>query len=101
MRHHLDVYSSARNYDPSRAGVAPDLTVRQGPIEPVLARVGPLLTKPIPLSPEEFGWLMDFVRQGLPDTRAEPQRLRQLVHANVPSGRRTLTFEFQDHPDTT
>jgi cytochrome c peroxidase len=100
VRHHLDVYSSARNYDPVRAGVAPDLAVRQGPIEPVLARVDPLLKNPISLGPDEFDWLMDFVRQGLLDKRAEPQHLRQLVPASVPSGRRTLTFEFQDDPDT-
>lgn len=99
VRHHLDVYSSARNYDPVVAGVAADLAARQGPIEPVLARVDPLLTSPISLDEHEFRSLVDFVRHGLLDQGAEPQHLRQLVPASVPSGRSTLTFEFQDHPD--
>ena len=36
IRHHLDVYDSARNYSASRAGVDRDLRLRIGPIEPVL-----------------------------------------------------------------
>src|SRR5438270_8148988 len=47
IRHHLDVFSSARGYDPVEAGVDEDLTLRLGPIEPVLARIDPLLSTPI------------------------------------------------------
>ena len=46
IRHHLDVFSSARNYDPMSAGVDKDLTYRLGPIEPVLQRVDPLRAQP-------------------------------------------------------
>src|SRR3989454_415348 len=43
VRHHLDVFTSARNYSPAAVGVDPDLTAPMGPIEPVLARVDPIL----------------------------------------------------------
>src|SRR6266516_3344375 len=43
IRHHLDVFSSARNYDPLNAGVAADLMVFRGPMDPVLERLDPLL----------------------------------------------------------
>ncbi|HEY5914558.1 MAG TPA: cytochrome c peroxidase [Verrucomicrobiae bacterium] len=95
VRHHLDVFASARNYDPVQAGVAPDLTGPRGPIEPVLARLDPLLAAPIHLSGEEFNHLVDFVRAGLLDQRADPERLRKLVPDKVPSGRPTLTFQFE------
>src|SRR5215469_12509273 len=49
--HHLHVLESARNYDPIRAGVTKDLTLRLGPIEPVLARLDPLLLNPPRLRP--------------------------------------------------
>jgi cytochrome c peroxidase len=65
IRHHLDVFSSARNYDPVAAGIDEDLTYRVGPIEPVLQRVDPLLAEPITLSADEFAHLVAFIRDGL------------------------------------
>jgi cytochrome c peroxidase len=94
VRHHLDVFTSARSYDPVRAGVAQDLTLLRGPIEPVLARVDPLVATPTGLSADEFDWLVDFVREGLLDGSADPEYLRMLVPETVPSGRPTLHFEF-------
>jgi cytochrome c peroxidase len=94
VRHHLDVFTSARNYNAVRAGVAPDLAVRLGPIEPVLARVDPLLAKPMLLSDDEFASLVDFVRDGLLDKKAGQEHMRRLVPDSVPSGRPTLDFEF-------
>src|SRR5262245_50161153 len=41
ISHHLNVFESARNYKAVVAGVDRDLTLRLGPIEPVLARVDP------------------------------------------------------------
>ena len=99
IRHHLDVFSSARNYDPLNAGVAPDLTLLRGPIEPVLARIDPLLATPLSLTDDEFRWLVDFVRAGLLDKRAKPQHFRKLVPEAVPSGRLILVFQFEDRPD--
>jgi cytochrome c peroxidase len=96
VRHHLDVFQSARNYDPARQHLAPDLLNTRGPIEPVLARVDPILQTPIHLSDDQFEWLVDFVRNGLLDPRAKPQNLRGLVPRSVPSGRPVLIFEFPD-----
>ena len=64
------------------------------------ARVDPLLATPISLSEEEFNSLVDFVRRGLLDKRAQPERLRNLVPRSVPSDRATLQFQFDDRPDT-
>jgi len=100
VRHHLDVFTSARNYDPAGAGVAPDLALLRGPVEPVLARIDPLLATPISLNDDEFRWLVDFVRAGLLDKRAEPEHFRKLVPRTVPSGLPVLEFQFDDRPDT-
>ena len=93
VRHHLDVFTSARNYNPGAAGVAPDLMAPMGPIEPVLARVDPILAAPINLTDEEFSQLVDFVRNGLLDQRAKPENLRKLIPRSVPSGFPVLGFE--------
>jgi cytochrome c peroxidase len=94
IRHHLDVRTSARNYDPAAAGVAPDLRGPMASIGPVLARIDPLVAQPTPLTDDEFNWLVDFVRNGLLDNGATPQQLRNVVPKTVPSGRPVLTFEF-------
>jgi cytochrome c peroxidase len=93
IRHHLDVFTSARNYSAPSAGVDPDLTAPMGPIEPVLERVDSILHTPIILTDEEFNQLVDFVRNGLLDRRAEPENLRKLIPRSVPSGFPVLTFQ--------
>lgn len=99
VRHHLDVFASARRYDAVRAGVAPDLALQPGPIEPVLARIDPLLATPTSLTKDEFSWLVDFVRAGLLDKRARPEHFRKLVPKVVPSGQPTLLFQFEHRHD--
>jgi cytochrome c peroxidase len=91
LRFHLDAIASARNYNPAQAGVDPDL--RLGPIEPVLQLIDQLLRRPVRLTNVEFQWLLDFVRDGLHDPRATPQRLRQLIPDSLPSGRPLHIFE--------
>jgi cytochrome c peroxidase len=91
--HHLNVFESARSYDPRRAGVDKDLTLRLGPIEPVLARVDPLLLNPPHLAPDEFENLVTFVRTGLLDERAGRRNLCSLIPATLPSGMQPLNFE--------
>ena len=91
IQHHLDVFTSARNYNPS--GIARDLTAPMGPIEPVLARVDPILATPIRLTSDEFLQLVDFVRFGLLDKRAKPEKLNKLIPKSVPSGFPVLTFQ--------
>jgi len=93
VRHHLNVFTSARNYTQSGAGLDPDLTAPMGPIEPVLARVDPILATPINLTDDQFNELMDFVRNGLLDQRAKPENLRKLIPRSVPSGFPVLRFE--------
>ena len=93
IRHHLDVFESARNYDPKKAHVDDDLQVRMGPIEPVLARLDPLLRAPIRLSGGEFEALVAFVRDALLDERATRPYLCPLIPASVPSGYPLMVFE--------
>ena len=93
IRHHLNVFASARGYDPARAGVDEDLTHRLGPIEPVLARIDPLLATPIDLTQQEFKDLVAFVETGLLDVRARPRNLCMLVPRSVPSGMSLIDFE--------
>lgn len=94
VRHHLNVVDSALAYTPASQNLAADLSGPQGPIDPVLARIDPLLATPITLSDTEFVQLMAFVRNGLLDPRAQPVRLRRLVPRAVPSGNPVLVFEF-------
>jgi len=93
IRHHLDVFRSAREYDAVRAGVDRDLTYRLGPIEPVLARVDPVLQTPIDLTPAELENLVAFVRDALLDDRARRGNLCGLVPTAVPSGSVPMVFE--------
>ncbi|MFN8475305.1 MAG: cytochrome c peroxidase [Anaerolineae bacterium] len=93
VRHHLNVAASARGYAPQSERLAADLTGPTGPIDPVLARVDPILATPIELTPDEFRQLVAFVRHGLLDPRATPQQLRKLIPTAVPSGRPMLKFE--------
>ena len=93
IRHHLNVFESALSYKAMPAGVDKDLTLVLGPIEPVLARVDPLLAHPIDLRPDEFESLVAFVRTGLLDRRAERQNLCSLIPASLPSGMPPLRFE--------
>jgi len=93
-RYVLDVVASARGYTPASQHLAADLGGPTGPIEPVLARLDPLLTTPIALTDQQIDQLRAFLRYGLLDPRATPQRLRRLVPRSVPSGRPMLIFEF-------
>jgi cytochrome c peroxidase len=93
IRHHLNVFASARQYNPGAAGVDPDLMAPMGPIEPVLARVDPLLATPILLTDDEFQQLVDFVGNGLLDRRATPEMLKKQIPKSVPSGFPVLQFQ--------
>jgi cytochrome c peroxidase len=93
IRFHLDAPTYARGYDPVVAGVDLDLRYRFGPIEPVLARIDPLLSHPPYLSLEEFEDLVAFVGGGLLDSRDRRPNLCRLVPASVPSGLPTMQFE--------
>lgn len=93
IRHHLNVFDSARHYNPVRAGVDRDLTHRIAPVENVLATVDPLFASSIPLQQDEFEHLVSFVRNGLLDQRAAAKSLCSILPASAPSGMPVLTFE--------
>jgi cytochrome c peroxidase len=69
--HHLHVFESARNYDPIRARVDRDLTLRLGPVEPALARLDPVPSNLPHLTPEEF---------------RELSRVGSMIPATLPGG---------------
>jgi cytochrome c peroxidase len=98
IRHHLDVVTAVKRYSAVEQRLDPDLIGPLGPMEPVLDRLDPLLQEPIVLSEEEFRQLVGFVRVGLLDPRASPERLRRLVPNKLPSGRTPLIFEFPKQP---
>jgi len=93
IRFHLNPTAEAPLYDPTVAGIAPDLRLTLGPIAPVLARLDPALTTPIALSSDEFRQLVDFVRIGLLDPKAKPDNLRKLIPRQLPSGRAIQVFQ--------
>lgn len=93
IRHHLDPVTSARAYTPRR--LAPDLQGGIGPVEPVLARLDPLVRTPVTLTETEFADLLAFVREGLLDARARPEVMRALIPGRVPSGRPVMHFEVR------
>lgn len=88
--HHLNAYVSAREYSPT--GLAGDLQ-NLGPIEPVLDRLDPWMAEPPDLTDDEFAELVRFVRCGLLDPDARPERQRHLVPAELPSGEPVHEFE--------
>jgi cytochrome c peroxidase len=94
VRHHLDVLASARRYTPAKQNLAADLSGPAGPLDPVLARVDPILATPLQLNEEQTRQLVAFVRFGLLDPRARPVHLRRLIPQAVPSGRPMFIFEF-------
>lgn len=93
IRHHLNVFVSANDYDPVTAGVDVDLQGPMGPLQPVLARVDYRLQSPVVLTEEELRWLVAFVRDGLHDQRATPERLRRMLPTSLPSGRPLPVFQ--------
>jgi cytochrome c peroxidase len=93
IRHHLDVFTSARSYHPVAAGVDKDLVHRLGPTEPVLARVDPRLAAPTFLTADELASLVAFVSNGLLDPRASRNSLCSLVPTSLPSGMPPLRFQ--------
>jgi cytochrome c peroxidase len=90
IRYHLDARRGAETFSTSRLPL--DLRGPTGPIEPVLDRLDPLLREPVALKDEEIEALADFVRDGLLDPDALPQRLRHLIPQKLPSGLPNLTF---------
>jgi cytochrome c peroxidase len=90
IRYHLDAAGQAAAYVPD--GLPADLRGPRGPMAPVLERLDPRLRTPVVLSQSELDALVDFVRNGLLDSEARPERLRRLIPEKLPSGRAGLIF---------
>jgi cytochrome c peroxidase len=90
IRYHLDARREAARYNTAR--LPADLRGPLGPFDPMLQRLDPALRTPLALSDTEFTSLVDFVRHGLLDAEAAPQRLRRLIPPRLPSGRAPLVF---------
>lgn len=89
IRHHLDVPTALRHYDPVANKVPGDLLV--GPYRGMLAAgIDPLLPRRH-LNQREFDDLVEFVRDGLFDPRV--REFCELVPDSVPSGLPLQTFE--------
>ena len=93
IRFHLDPIANTPSYDAVAAGVPADLTHRQGPSAPVLARLDSVLVPGIHLTAAEIKDVVAFVKTGLLDPDAGPDNLCQLVPKRVPSGIPVLEFE--------
>jgi cytochrome c peroxidase len=93
VRYHLDAVRGAATY--TTASLPPDLQGSIGPLDPILARLDPILRQPVPLDGEEFADLVEFLRNGLLDPAARAERLRRLIPEKLPSGRAGLTFQGQ------
>ena len=91
IRYHLDAAGQAAAYAPE--GLPADLRGPRGPLAPMLERLDPRLRTPVGLAREEFDALVDFVRNGLLDPEARPERLRRLIPERLPGGRPGLVFE--------
>jgi cytochrome c peroxidase len=89
LHYHLNTLGAAPTY--TTAQLPADLR-RRGPAQPVLDRLDPSLRKPVKLTQVEFEALVDFLRNGLLDPNARPERLRRLIPKKLPSGLPTLTF---------
>ena len=90
IRHHLNAYDSAINYNPVRAGVRQELTYRTERMNSALASVDPLLAPSRKLTEQEITDLVQFVRTGLLDKRVNATTLCGLMPISVPSGRPLL-----------
>jgi cytochrome c peroxidase len=91
IRFHLDAAGLAPTYTPNH--LDSDLIGPIGPVGPVLERLDPRLADPPSLSESEIRDLIAFVRDGLLDPDARPEKLRKLIPNSVPSGRPLFQFE--------
>jgi cytochrome c peroxidase len=91
IRYHLDAQSGSATY--STADLPMDLQGPTGPLLPVMDRLDPRLRQRVDLTDEEFEALVAFVRNGLLDPAARPERLRHLIPRRLPSGLRVPLFQ--------
>ena len=96
LRHHLDVVTSLRSYDPAAQALPADLSGSIGPTAPLLAALDPLLRDADSAHAGRTRRSCRFRAQRTPRPGAASDKLHKLVPDVVPSGNRTLSFEFAD-----
>ena len=96
VAHHTDMYASLDGYDPDRLDTGLQAT---GPTEAMVERAHHLSKEPRDLSARELAEIIDFVRVGLADPDAHPDRLSTLVPTAVPSGLPLPFFDFTTRAD--
>jgi len=90
IRHHLNAFDSASNYNPVAAGGVPELRSRLASMKAALTTIDPLLAPARRLTDDEFSDLVQFVQTGLLDKRVNARALCALIPSSVPSGRPLL-----------
>jgi cytochrome c peroxidase len=97
IRHHLDVVTSAQNYNPTKNGVPADLQQNMPPVANVLANLDPLVQTPIVLTDIEFNQLYVFVHDALRDLKDSRGTNCGRVPLRLPSRMQGLTYEGCTH----
>jgi hypothetical protein len=93
ITYHLDPKRNINSYSPNSNGVPADLKYRRSDMTAVMATIDPALQNGIPLSEKEIDDLYNFVRNGLYDDNASPEKMKKLIPRHVPSGVKVAFFE--------
>lgn len=91
IKYHMDPAKGMRDY--RTTGLDSDLRNPLAPMQDALARLSPIIKSIPSLSNKELDDLTEFVKFGLLDQRARPERLMDLIPRTLPSGRRPMVFE--------
>ena len=95
LNYHINTVTLAPTYSAKAAGLASDLTVRKGPIAPVLKRLDSRITAldSVDFTKQDFNDLYSFISVALLDKNALPSNLVNLIPKSLPSDRKVLTFQ--------
>lgn len=93
IKFHLDPVHNITQYSPSQNGVPDDLHYKASDMTEVIATIDPLLEEGIILTSGELNDLFLFVRDGLYDKKAAPEKMKKLIPQSVPSGVPISIFE--------
>ncbi|MGZ5191847.1 MAG: T9SS type A sorting domain-containing protein, partial [Flavisolibacter sp.] len=99
IKYHLDPKKNIKTYSPSSNEVPDDLKYRAFDMPNVMATLDPALRNGIRLSEKEIDDLYNFVRDGLYDDNASPEKMRKLIPKRVPSGVKVAFFEDNESND--
>jgi cytochrome c peroxidase len=97
IKYHLDPKKNISSYSPNRNGVPTDLKYRASDMPAVMATIDPALRNGILLTEKEIDDLYNFVRDGLYDDNASPEKMKKLIPESVPSGVKVAFFEDNEN----